>query len=150
MYFIRDRTNAGGSVVKILLTIFIISGRALKFFHIGKRSQKKSWRPTLDYMRICLPRLATVWLETTSLTVLLLAVLAMLRDSRFTSWSEGSMMGHNQGTSASRRSCWATEFRAAFNCSCWGGSNCCRHTDTQLLRLGPGPGHKVNLRKKCF
>lgn len=46
----------------------------------------------------------------------------------FTSWSDGSMMGHNQETSASRRSCRATELRAAFNCSCWGGSNCCTQT----------------------
>lgn len=55
----------------------------------------------------------------------------------FTSWSDGSMMGHNQETSASRRSCRATELRAAFNCSCWGRSNCCTHIHRHSVRLVP-------------
>jgi len=70
--------------------------------------------------------------------------------SYFTSWSEGSMTGHNQGTSVSRRSCWVTEPRAAFSCSCWGGSNCC--TDTELLELGPElvPSHEKLTEKTQY
>lgn len=78
----------------------------------------------------------TLWLNT--LTVLLvLKVLAVFSYLWSTSWSDGSMAGHNQETSASRQSCRATELRAAFSCSCWGGSNCYTQTHTHILMGGP-------------